>query len=79
MNELCSRDHLKDSRKLRKLVSIYQDNQDLLLMGGYIQGQDADLDLAVQLWPKIVSFLQQDQSASVSFTETEQLLSKLLA
>ena len=48
-------------------------------MGGYIQGQDADLDLAVQLWPKIVSFLQQDQSASVSFTETEQLLSKLLA
>jgi flagellum-specific ATP synthase len=70
---------LKDSRKLRKLVSIYQDNQDLLLMGGYIQGQDADLDLAVQLWPKIVSFLQQDQSASVSFTETEQLLSKLLA
>jgi len=79
MNELCSQDHLKDSRKLRKLVSIYQDNQDLLLMGGYIQGQDADLDLAVQLWPKIVSFLQQDQSASVSFTETEQLLSKLLA
>ena len=47
-------------------------------MGGYIQGQDADLDLAVNLWPKIVSFLHQDKSDSFSFHETEQLLSKLL-
>ena len=78
MDQLCSPGHLKSSRKLRKLVSIYQENQDLLLMGGYIQGQDADLDLAVQLWPKIVDFLQQDQSASFSFAETEKLLSGFL-
>lgn len=78
MDQLCSPDHLESSRKLRKLVSIYQENQDLLLMGGYIKGQDADLDLAVQLWPKIVDFLQQEQSASFSFVETEELLSKLL-
>ena len=78
MDQLCSPDHLENSRKLRKLVSIYQENQDLLLMGGYIKGQDADLDLAVQLWPKIVDFLQQEQSASFSFLETEKLLSKLL-
>jgi flagellum-specific ATP synthase len=48
-------------------------------MGGYIKGQDADLDLAVQLWPKIVDFLQQEQSASFSFLETEKLLSRLLS
>jgi flagellum-specific ATP synthase len=78
MDQLCSPDHLESSRKLRKLVSIYQENQDLLLMGGYIKGQDADLDLAVQLWPKIVDFLQQEQSTSFSFLETEKLLSKLL-
>ena len=78
MDELCSQNHLDNARKLRKLISIYQENQDLLLMGGYIQGQDADLDLAVNLWPKIVSFLHQDKSDSFSFHETEQLLSKLL-
>jgi len=48
-------------------------------MGGYIQGQDADLDMAVQLWPKIVSFLHQDQSESFSFSRTEELLTQLLA
>ena len=78
MNDLCSKEHSVSARKLRKLISIYQENQDLLLMGGYIQGQDADLDMAVQLWPKIVSFLHQDQSESFSFSQTEELLKKLL-
>ena len=78
MNELCTEKHSENARQLRKLISIYQENQDLLLMGGYVQGQDADLDLAVHLWPKIVTFLKQNQSDSFSFVETEQLLSKLL-
>ena len=79
MSDLCSKEHSSNARKLRKLISIYQENQDLLLMGGYIQGQDADLDMAVQLWPKIVSFLHQDQSESFSFSRTEELLTQLLA
>ena len=79
MDDLGSESHLKNSRKLRRLISIYQENQDLLLMGGYVQGQDADLDLSVQLWPKIVSFLHQDKSERFSFDQTQQLLSKLLA
>jgi flagellum-specific ATP synthase len=35
-------------------------------MGGYAPGQDQDLDLAVQLWPKMMAHIQQpfDQSAS---------------
>ena len=78
MGDLCSPKHLQNARKLRKLISIYQEKQDLLLMGGYIQGQDADLDLAVQLWPKIVSFLHQDQAESFSLSQTEQLLANLL-
>ena len=77
MDGLCSEKHLQNARKLRKLVSIYQENQDLLLMGGYVQGQDADLDLAVQLWPKIVGFLQQNQAENFSFVQTERLLSTL--
>ena len=77
MDELCSEKHLQNARKLRKLVSIYQENQDLLLMGGYVQGQDSDLDLAVQLWPKIVGFLHQNQAENFSFVQTERLLSTL--
>ena len=30
-------------------------------MGGYVQGQDLDLDQAIQLWPSITEFLQNDE------------------
>ena len=49
MNELCTQKHSENARRLRQLISLYQENQDLLLMGGYVQGQDTDLDLAVHL------------------------------
>ena len=47
-------------------------------MGGYVKGQDADLDLAVQLWPKIVQFLLQDKSDRYEFGNTETMLKDLL-
>ena len=31
-------------------------------MGGYSKGQDKSIDLAHQLWPKIVEFMKQDSS-----------------
>jgi flagellum-specific ATP synthase len=47
-------------------VSLYLENRDLILMGGYAPGQDQDLDLAVQLWPTMMAHIQQpfDQKAS---------------
>ena len=65
--------------KLRKLISIYQENQDLLLMGGYVQGQDADLDQAVQKWPDIVKFLHQDKHAKISLADANKMMSDLVA
>lgn len=78
MTDLCSANHLDYARQLRRLISVYSENQDLILMGGYVKGQDADLDLAVQLWPKIVQFLLQDKSDRYEFGDTEAMLKDLL-
>ena len=78
MTDLCSANHLDYARQLRRLISVYSENQDLILMGGYVKGQDADLDLAVQLWPKIVQFLLQDKSDCYEFGNTETMLKDLL-
>ena len=69
MIDLVPSEHVENAQKLRKLISVYQENQDLLLMGGYVQGQDNDLDQAVQKWPDIVKFLHQDQHAKFSFSD----------
>ena len=75
MADLCTQDHLNRAISLRRLISVYTENQDLIMMGGYIKGQDADLDLAVDLWPKIVNFLAQEKADRYPFDELETLFS----
>jgi flagellum-specific ATP synthase len=45
-------------------------------MGAYAPGSDPDFDRAIQLWPQIQSFLQQDVTQVISFEES---LKELLA
>ena len=78
MIDLITPEQAKNAQKLRKLISVYQENQDLLLMGGYVQGQDADLDQAVQKWPDIVKFLHQDKNAKFSFSDANKMMSELV-
>ena len=78
MADLCSQNHLNWAKSLRRLISVYTENQDLIMMGGYVKGQDADLDLAVDLWPKIVNFLAQEKADRYPFDKLETLFSELL-
>ena len=55
----------------RRLVSLYLENRDLILMGGHSPGQDPDLDLAVQLWPQLMGHVQ-------PFDENHRLMNLLL-
>ena len=66
MNDIASPTQIQAAQYFRRLVSLYMENRDLILMGGYAPGQDQDLDLAVQLWPQMMAHIQQpfDQSAS---------------
>ena len=48
------------------------------LMGGYVQGQDSDLDQALALWPEILKFLHQDENEVCDFDASHDQLSKLL-
>jgi flagellum-specific ATP synthase len=48
------------SRKARKLISLYSNMEELVRIGAYVKGADAEVDEAVRLWPQIEEFLQQD-------------------
>jgi flagellum-specific ATP synthase len=79
MNDIVGKDHQDAARKFRRLVSLYMENRDLLLMGGYVPGQDAELDLAVSLWPALMNFIQQQESEKADFASSEAELRKLMA
>ena len=43
------------------------ENRDLILMGGYAPGQDAELDLAVNMWPQLIQHIQQLEDEKAEF------------
>ena len=78
MADVVTHDHAVAADRLKQLINIYNENKDLILMGGYAPGQDADLDDACKKWPKIVEFLKQVPSQVERFDKAEEALSALL-
>ncbi len=78
MNDIVSQPQQKNAQTLRKYLSKYNENRDLVLMGGYVQGQDPDLDQALALWPEILKFLHQDENEVCDFDASHDQLAKLL-
>ena len=78
MNDIVDPALQKNAQLLRKYLLKYNENRDLVLMGGYVQGQDPDLDNALAIWPAIVKFLQQGESEVCSFDESASQLAELL-
>jgi flagellum-specific ATP synthase len=78
MNDIVTEGHLKNAQKLRGLISKYQENRDLIMMGGYAQGQDPELDTAISFWSDILAFLRQDYKETVNIEDTQTSLSTIV-
>ncbi|MFC7704898.1 FliI/YscN family ATPase [Plastorhodobacter daqingensis] len=70
MSDVAGADHAQAALRLRRYVSLYQENRDLMLMGGYAPGQDGDLDMAVALWPRILQFVRQQPDERADFGQS---------
>jgi flagellum-specific ATP synthase len=77
MPKVVSKEHLLSARRMKQLYSRYMRGRDLVSMGAYIAGSDPELDAALQAWPKIQAFLQQDADVAVPIDQTESLLAEI--
>ena len=77
MSEIASPQQTDAAIVFRKLISLYLENRDLILMGGYVAGQDPDLDLAVQLWPSLIDHIRQNYDQKASFEKSVNALQGL--
>ncbi len=62
MNNVVTRDHWQASRRFKALYSRYQKTRDLIQLGVYAKGSDAETDLAIALFPALQAFLAQDMN-----------------
>ena len=78
MDDIVSEEQKKLAKHLKKLVSVYQESRDLVLMGGYTKGQDISIDEAHEMWPKIVDFIKQDQNFKSNYDDSIKDLKSLI-
>ncbi|CNI25216.1 EscN/YscN/HrcN family type III secretion system ATPase [Yersinia pekkanenii] len=64
MPQIVSAEHLAQAQKLRQLQACYQEIELLVRVGEYQAGQDLQADEALQRYPAICAFLQQENALS---------------
>lgn len=70
MDGLVDTEHRESGRRFRSLISNYQANRDLVLMGAYQAGTDPTLDLAMAMKPQLDKFLRQAPEEFVSLEDS---------
>lgn len=78
MSDVAPREHSALARRFRALVSSYESNRDLVLMGAYRAGADSMIDRAIALQPKITQFLSQDPGEKVPLARAGEQLAELI-
>ncbi|QOJ22503.1 MAG: flagellar protein export ATPase FliI [Gammaproteobacteria bacterium] len=65
------------ARQFKSLYSRYQRSHDLISVGAYVAGTDAELDRAIRLYPSLEKFLLQTMFQHDNFADSVEKLSKL--
>jgi flagellum-specific ATP synthase len=78
MQSLVSPSDLKMANRIRRLWSLYQQNQDLISVGAYEAGSNQEIDLAIAMRGRIEAFLQQDLHDGVGHEKTWQGIRELV-
>ena len=79
MQTLVNSDELKQSNKLRRLWSVYQQNADLVQVGAYEAGSNPELDEAIRIREQMIDFLRQDMDKGEDYAMTRSRLSQMLS
>ncbi|MCX7614251.1 MAG: flagellar protein export ATPase FliI [Clostridiales bacterium] len=78
MNEITEQEHLIIAGKIRNILSVYYENQDLLSIGAYKSGTNPELDDAIRRIDKINDFLIQGIQEKFNYDQTVERMKALL-
>ncbi|WP_024653976.1 FliI/YscN family ATPase [Borrelia persica] len=65
--------------KVRNLLSVYKNYEDLIKTGIYMKGSNKEVDLAIAKYPKIVDFLSQGMQEECDFENLDNEMREILA
>jgi flagellum-specific ATP synthase len=71
--------HQASARKLRAIMAMHAEVQDLIRIGAYQKGTSPQIDKVIELMPAILSFLRQRSGEQFSFAETRAAMDQIAA
>jgi flagellum-specific ATP synthase len=78
MHDIVPHEHTAAARRFKQILSMYQQNRDLIAIGAYQKGSDPRIDASIELWPSMQKFLQQDLQERFAFDESVAALHALV-
>ena len=78
MTEITDAHQQRTTRRFKQLYSTYQQQRDLISVGAYTRGSDARTDEAIEYFPRLLNFLQQDMHQPVSLAASVSELARLV-
>ena len=75
MPSTCTEEHITAATRIRRVLAVYQENEELIRLGAYKKGSDAEVDKSIELKTHLDAFLRQDKS---EFTSWEECLNVLM-
>ncbi|RRV42072.1 flagellar protein export ATPase FliI [Pseudomonas sp. o96-267] len=78
MPQVVPPEQLKQAQRFKQLWSRYQQSRDLISVGAYVPGGDADTDLAIARQPVMAQYLRQGLDESVGMPQSREQLAAVL-
>jgi len=69
MNSIVSSEHQEAAKKLRRILAIYKEAEDLINIGAYVKGSNPEIDYALKFIGKVNSYLIQDLEDHTPYRE----------
>jgi len=77
-SQVTAPDHQQAVSELTRILAAYRDAEDLIQIGAYSKGRNADVDRALELLPQIRDYLRQDRAEDAALDASVGALIELL-
>ncbi len=78
MGDVATKEHVDFARKLKSILAVYTDAEDLINIGAYAKGSNASIDEAIEKIDDINAFLRQFTEENIAFDEVVSHLGAIL-
>ncbi len=78
MRQIVPKEFMELARRMRELIAVYRDAEDLINIGAYKPGSNPKIDDAIRLYPEIETFLRQDVEDATSIEDCARRMVQIL-